>query len=143
MRNLSKNVKVIQVLGYFAAGQTTRDSDIVDMAGYDGVMFVLGIGASSVATGVATLTAQSNSLNQTTGMAAISGSAAAGTIPATPAKATIIVDVYRPQQEFVRGEVTIATANVELLGMVAILYNSDKKPCPLDASNLAASLVAN
>ena len=40
--NLLKNVAVKQVLGYYAAGTTKRTSDIIDTAGYDGVMFVAG-----------------------------------------------------------------------------------------------------
>ena len=143
MFNLSKDVNVSVVMGFFAAGQTTRDSSILDMAGYDGVMFVLLVGANSVATGVATLTPQTNSLNQTSGMTGVTGAAAAGTIPGSPAAASIISDLFRPQQEFVRAEVTIATANVEILGMIAIRYRGNKKPASVDATNLALALAAN
>ena len=42
--NLLKNCKVDAILGYYAAGQTKRTSDIIDMSGYEGVLFVALLG---------------------------------------------------------------------------------------------------
>ena len=42
--NLLKNVKIDQILGYFAAGQVAKTTEIIDMQGYDGCLFIAGFG---------------------------------------------------------------------------------------------------
>lgn len=127
--NLSKNVQVDQVLGYFAAGTTKRTSTILDMAGYDGVMFVASLG-TLIDAGTVDVFVEQNTVNSTSGMARLAGQAAY-TVTAANASLTqsaIVVDVYRPVEQFVQCNITPAAQNAVVLGIVAIRYSGRVKP---------------
>lgn len=139
MQQLSKAIKVVWLKGAVAnANNTDDDSAIVDTSGYDGVMFVCPI-SDSAATGVATMTAQQNTANSVTGMAALAGGAA------TLTSATnddingqcLVVDVYRPLERYVRVKRTSATANIAFGDVLAILYHGRTGPATI-AGNVAA-----
>lgn len=127
--NLLKNVKVDQILGYYAAGTTKRTSDIVDMAGYDGVMFIAELG-TVLDTGTLDVFVEQNSANSTSGMARLA-TTTVFTCTATEAaiaKNAIVVDVYKPQKRYLQCNITPAVANAVILGITAIRYNSRFKP---------------
>jgi len=129
MKNLSKNIQIAQVLGYFAAGTTKRTSSILDMAGYDGVLFIVGLG-TLIEAGTLDAYVEQHTLNQTSGMARLAGQTL-HTVTAADALLTqsaIVVDVYRPVERYVQCNITPATQNAVILGIVAIRYNSRVKP---------------
>ena len=143
--NLSKNVKVDQVLGYFAAAQTTRKTDIIDMAGYEGLMLIFEFG-TLLATGTIACDINGNSTNATGGTKLAGGATytvtAAG---ALLAKSAIVVDIYQPDPasyRYLEGMITLGTANTLILGVTAIRYNGKKKP-ELTTGLLAASFAAS
>lgn len=146
--NLSKNVRVDQVLGYYAAGQTARKSDIVDMAGYEGCMFVFEFG-TLLETGTIACDINGNSTNATGGTKLAGGASytvtAAG---ALLAKSAIVVDIYQPDPasyRYLEAMITLGVANTLILGITAIRYNGKVKPEPtshLLASSFAASPAA-
>ena len=139
--NLSKNVKVTQALGYFAAGTTKRTSAIIDMANYEGVMFVVGLG-TIIENGTLDAYCEENTSNTTVGMARIPASTVALTVTAGMAAKTsscILVDVYQPKEQFVQCNITPATSNAVILGIVAIQYKGKNKPSVQDASVLATN----
>lgn len=139
--NLSKNVKVTQALGYFAAGQTKRTSSIIDMSGYEGVMFIAGLG-TIIENGTVDVYCEENSVNSTGGMARIPSSTVALTVTAGMAAKTqscILVDVFQPKEQFVQCNVTPATSNAVILGVVAIQYKGKNKPSVQDASVIATN----
>lgn len=123
------NAKIDQALGYYAAGQTKRVSDIIDMDGYDGVMFVAGLG-TVLENGTVDVYVEQNDANSTSGMARLATTTAytmtAG--DATVAKSAILVDVYKPQERYLQCNVTPAVANAVVLGVVAIRYKSHLCP---------------
>lgn len=41
---LSQHVQIDQILGYSAAGTTAQTTDILDMSGFDGVIFIAEFG---------------------------------------------------------------------------------------------------
>lgn len=138
--NLSKNVKVTQALGYFAAGQTKETSSIIDMDGYEGVMFVVSLG-TLIQNGTLHAYLEENTANTTVGMVAAPTTVAAHTVSAGDAALTqscIIYDVYQPGKQFVQMNITPATQNAVILGITAVQYTSRVKPPTADASVIAS-----
>lgn len=140
--NLSKNVNIIVVSAASAAATTAVNSSIIDMSGWDGVVFVAVTGPLT-STSVLTLAAQESTANSTGGMAAIAGGATpAYTAAGTETLNSFIVEVYRPQQRYLRAVLTRATANAVVDTIIAIQYCGTKLPPTLDATVLAAAFVA-
>ena len=46
--NLSKNVKITQVLSYQSAATSSKGSSVLDMSGYEGVLFVADFSAQRI-----------------------------------------------------------------------------------------------
>lgn len=132
--NLLKNCLIGEVMApVSAADDTDENSDILDIQGYEGVVFVVPI-TDSVATGVATLTIEQNSSNSDSGMAALSGATddATCTDGDDLNNTLLVVDVYRPRERYVQGVVTSTTANIAFGTMIAIRYGARKMPVTLD-----------
>lgn len=129
MFNLLKNVAIDQLLGYFAAGQVAKNSDIIDMQGYDGVLFIAGFG-TIVENGTILVAVEQNIANSAGGMAALAGTTAHTVTAANAAltQSAIAVDVYRPRERYLRCVVTPAAQDAVLLGVVAIRYKTRKAP---------------
>jgi hypothetical protein len=139
MGNLLKNVAVKQVLGYYAAGTTKRTSDIVDMQGFDGVMFVAGLG-TIIENGTIDVFVEQDTANATTYMARLATTTVhtVTAANATLAKSCIVVDVYRPQERYLQCNITPAVQNAVILGITAILYKTHKAPVTQVATALNA-----
>lgn len=129
--NLLKNVKVDQILGYYAAGTTKRTSDIIDMAGYDGVLFVAEFG-TLIEAGTIDVYPEQNTANTTVGMAELAGTSAYTVTAAAAAltKSCILVDVYRPQERYLQCNITPASQNAVICGITAIRYAGVFRPEP-------------
>ena len=127
--NLSANVKVDQVLGYYAAGTTKRTSDIVDMSGYDGCLFVCELG-TIIENGTIDCFVDQNTANSTSGMARLATTTAHTVTAANAAlaKSCILIDVYQPQERYLQCNITPATQNAVILGITAIRYSGKVKP---------------
>ena len=132
-----------QVLGYFAAGTTKRTSTILDMSGYDGVLFVAGLG-TIIEAGTIDVFVEQNTANSTSGMARLA-TTTAHTVTAANAALTqscILVDVYRPQERYVQCNITPASQNAGILGIVAIPYRGRALPGTTAASVLKQTQLA-
>lgn len=130
--NLSDNIEVRYVgAAVGAANNTDSNSTRIDMADYEGVMFVTTI-TDSVDTGVATLAIQQNTADSDTGMATLAGSAATATSAANDDLngKTLQTDVYRPNERYVQAVRTSATANIAFGEVHAILYKRRALPVP-------------
>lgn len=121
---LSKNVAIDRVMNAVAAGTSDQNSDSVDMAGFDGVLFIALLGTLT-ATQVTKLTAQHSADDST--FAAITGGSTDAMADADSNK-LLFVDVYRPQNRYVRAVVDRGTANAVIDGVLAIRYCGDKAP---------------
>jgi len=112
-----------------AASSTDNNSDIIDMAGWEGVIFVCPI-EDSVSGGVATLKVEQNTANSDSGMAAIAGASAAVTSGANDDLngTLLVVEVYRPRERYVQAVQVSATQNIAFGTMTAILYGALKMP---------------
>lgn len=134
---LAKQNEIAQVLGYFAAGTTKRTSTIIDMEGYDGVLFVAGLG-TLIENGTLDVFVEQNTANSTSGMARLA-TTTAYTVTAADALKTqscVLVDVFRPQERYIQCNITPATQNAVILGIVAIKYRGRVKPATQPASVL-------
>jgi hypothetical protein len=126
------------------ANNTDSNSDRIDMAGYEGVMFIATV-TDSAATGVATLKVEQNSVDSDSGMAALAGA----TVTATCAvnddinDKVLIVDVFRPRERYVQAVRTSATANIAFGSVIAILYGPDTKPVADHSTVLASAVVSS
>lgn len=128
-----ENLKITPVLGYFAAGTTKRTSSIIDMDGYDGVVFVAMLG-TTIEAGTVDVFVDQNTANATSGMARLA-TTTVYTVPASPAALTAIaVDVYRPKERYLQANVTPATQNAVICGVLAILYRGHTCPVTQEAT---------
>ena len=139
--SLLKNVKVAYVAGSSAAATTEVLSTVLDMTGYDGVMFVALLG-DVTATSVLTLTAKGNTANSTSSPTPVTQKAtAAFTAGATDAdSAALIVDVYDPALRYIFASLTRTVANAVVNGIVAIQYKAEYRPTTQDATVIANAM---
>lgn len=138
--SLTKNVKITRVSAAAAAAQTAVNGSILDMQGFDGVLFLVLTGDVSD-TSVLTLKAEQNSVNSGSGMAALSGSATFTAGASTADSKALVLDVFKPSKRYVRAALTRATANAAIDGIVAIQYGAQNKPSAHDASVIASAFL--
>jgi hypothetical protein len=124
-----------------AAGVTNVNGNHVDMQGFDGVLFIAVLGALT-ATQVTSLKAQSGKLSNDSDQADLAGT---NTGPAadTDSNKTLVLDVYRPQDRYVRPVLVRGTANAVLQALLAIPYSAMSKPVVKDASVSALKVTAS
>jgi len=138
--NLSKSIKVTVVEAAAAAAQTELVTDVLDMSGYEGVMFIALLGDVSD-TSVLTLTVKGNSANSVSSPSPITQKATdaftAGA--ATADSKVLLVDVYKPTLRYMFGSLTRTTANAIVGGIIAIQYGAGLKPTTQDASVIASA----
>lgn len=138
-----QNHQIDQVDGYVAAGVAPQSSDILDMSGWDGVVFVAGFG-TLIEAGTLDVYVEQNTANSASGMARLA-TTTAHTVTAANALLTqscIVVDVYRPQERYVRCVVDPSDQNAVILGVVAIRYRGSKGPVIQNANVLKSTTLA-
>lgn len=136
---LLRNVEIRQIGAPIAnASNTNSNSTRIDMAGYEGVIFVCPI-EDSANTGVATITARQHTLNQDSGMTNLVGATVSATSAADDDlnNKLLIIDVYQPRERYVQLNRTSATANIAFGTVTAILYGKKKLPVAAHSSVLA------
>jgi hypothetical protein len=140
--NLLKHVKVTVISPAAVAAQTAIDSTVLDMQGFDGVMFIALTGDATSGT-VLTLTPKGNTASSTSSPAPVALTAIAATYTATGAadadSMALICDVYRPQLRYIYANLTRTTQNCVIGGIIAIQYCAAKKPTAQDASVIAST----
>lgn len=112
-----------------AAANTDADSDIVDMAGFEGALFITPI-VDSVATGVAALTIEGDDANAAGGMVALTGAVATKTcVDVDDLNGQyLIVDVKKPIYRYLRANITSTVANIAFGATTVIKYGPRKQP---------------
>ena len=107
-----------------AAGTTAINGNSYDMQDFEGIVFVCSMGTLT-ATQVTSLKAQGSSDNST--WADIAGAVTANAADADSNK-LLVLDVYRPQQRYVRCVVNRGTANAVIDSVIALQYGAKKTP---------------
>lgn len=123
---LSKRTKISQVITVTAgaAGATAINGAVIDMQGYEGVTFIIQLGA--IVAGAVT----SAKVQQDTVVGMGSAADLAGTnitIADSDDEKTIYIDVLKPTERFLRLVVSRATQNATL-SAIAIQYGARKQP---------------
>ena len=142
--NLLKNAELTQVINAVAAGTSdTTSGTILDMSGYDSVMFILSLG-DVTNTAVVTLQAQQNTANSASGMATLATATASVTADATSAdNKLLVIDIHRPTERYIRAQVVRATANAVIDCVIAIQYNAMSAPITQGATVVASAFGAS
>lgn len=118
--NLSKNVKLTKVKALEGSAGTAINSDEVDMAGFDGVMFfgrIATVNASNFAN-AAQSSVSSGTFLDLLGTKVTPGDDAD----------SFCIDVYKPTDRYVRCEVDRGGTNTIVGDIYAIQYGAHKKP---------------
>jgi len=118
---LSKNCRVVMVKAAQASAGTAVVTDVIDTAGYQGVMFV-----GSIATANA-----GNFVSAQQGMVA-DGTASADLLGSKNVIATnghsFLLDIYKPRERYVKATITRAGADTVTGDVYAILYGPRLAP---------------
>ena len=122
--NLSQDVQIRTALDH-AEGSADRNGAEFDMQGFEGVMIVTKFG--DIAAGAATVVkAQQDTV---TGMGSAADLEGTGiTVAADDDNQIFIIDIYRPQERFVRGVIDKDAANNTEEMMFYIGYGASKRP---------------
>lgn len=137
--SLTKNVRIARVASAAAAGQTAVNGSLIDMAGFDGVLFIALLGTVA-ATSTVGLHAEQNDVNSATGVQELQGSATIA-VGATNSNTAVVLDVHKPRQRYVRPVIKRGVADTVVDGVIAILYDARSKPTDHDVTVLASALL--
>ena len=114
-----------------AAGQTNQNGSIIDMANYEGVVFIAALGA--LASGAVTgLKVQMGSESNLSDAADLAGTAIS--IADSDDNKLLVVDVNRPSERYVRAVLTRGTGDATIDGVVAIQYGPRLMPVTQDST---------
>lgn len=125
--NLSKNVKISQAVTVTngAAGTSDINGEILDMQGYEGVLMVVTMGAIT-SSAVTSIKAQQGAASTMSDAADLLGTAQ--TIADTDDEKTFYIDLYKPQERYVRLVVDRGTANAVVASATYYQYGAHKAP---------------
>jgi len=128
---LNALVKVTRVMNAVAVGTTTQTSSEVDMAGFDGVRFILLFG--TITDGTPSIKAQQDVVTGMAGAADLAGSSVVAA--ATDDNKALVLDIKNPLERFLRVVVTRGgVTGCVLDGIIAEQYGATKAPIAHDAS---------
>jgi hypothetical protein len=136
--NLSPNVKVTRVVTAQAAGTSAVNGTVLDMQGFDGVVFVASFGALT-ATQVTSLKAQDGATANLSDAADLAGSLT-GPLADADGNRSLVLEICKPAKRYIRPVINRATANAVIDSVVAIQYASSKSPTTNDTTVAVAKL---
>jgi hypothetical protein len=139
MQELLNQSVITRVSNAVSAGTTAVDSTILDMSGFDAVVFVVCL--NTVTSGsVMTLTAMENTSSSTSGATAVTNGATATITDSGGASSNgvFVSDVIRPSQRYVYANFTRTTANAAIDSIIAVQYRARNIPTTQPATVLAS-----
>lgn len=143
--SLLKDCLITRVLNAVAAGTSDQDGTVLDMAGYDGVLFVAALG-DVTSTSVLELQVFGNTANSTSSPSPVELTAdSAGPTTAGASdndNKLYVVDVVRPAYRYVFPRVKRGTANAVIDGVLAVQYRSRSVPITQGSTVSASALLA-
>lgn len=141
LTSILKDCKITRVMNAVTAGQTSQDSSVLDMAGFDGVIFIALLN-TVVDTCVLTLTAKENTANSTSSPTptSVTDGATAALTASGNSNNVLAVDVVRPSKRYVFANLTRTTANATIDGIIAIQYRTRNLPVTQPATLAASAL---
>jgi len=127
MKFLNDEIKISRVLNGVAAGTSVQAGSAVDMQGYDGVMFIALLGALT-ATQVTSMEAHQSSDNAAADAFTALLASKVGPLADGDSNKCLVLDVWRPQERYVKPVINRATANAVIDGVIAIQYKARSLP---------------
>lgn len=143
--SISGSVEIREVSAPVVAGAAIdNNSDIIDMAGHEGALFILPI-EDSVVNGVAKIQVEQNTLNQDAGMTALPTAVATKTAAGLDDLngQVLIVDIHHPTKQFIQLVATSLVANIAFGTGIVILYGKRKHPVVQGATVAAIARVSS
>lgn len=125
---LSKNTKISQVVDATAgaAGTTDIEGDSVDMSGFEGVLFIVMMGAITTNAVTSVKAQQSSDDGSTDAFADLAGTAQ--TVADDDDGQVFYIDVYRPRERYVRPVIDRGTQNAVVQSVLAVQYGPRVAP---------------
>jgi len=145
LKNLSKDVKIVRLKpdasGWtVAAGTSNVASDIIDMAGFDAVQFMVGFGA--ITSGAATsINVQQGAVSTLSDAADLAGTSI--TVADTDDNKVAVTEIIRPAERYLRLEILRATQNSAVDFALALLYGARNVPVTHDSATVITPEVHN
>ncbi len=140
MNNLLEVITPVTIANPAAAGTSLITSSALDTAGYDGVQFIVSLGAVTDNC-VLTLTPLVNATNSNSGGTAITNATTAAFTAATSSNTLIVSDVIKPSKRYVYCTLGRTTQNAVLNCIIAVLYRPRTIPTVQAAANVIASAI--
>lgn len=131
--SLLKNVKVTRMTVSKTSGATDSTAErVLDMSGFDGVMFIGLIGsAGTTGFGWRLIPTHSSATSTTDQVKLTTGTGTAGTTASGAAameESCVVLDIYKPTKRYMSVVVDLASTNSEIDGVVAVQYALRKGP---------------
>lgn len=133
--NLSQNVLITKVHAAEGAAASTHYSDVVDMANWDGVVFLVSIGTAAANNGVK---AQQDTDSAMGTVADLEGTQ----ILSDGTQTEFVLDIYKPRDRYVRCAVLRGTSTT-IEAIWAIQYKGSKMPTDNNTATQAAEVHAS
>ena len=134
--NFISNVKISRIEDGAVAGVTTLTSDVVDMSGFDGLVFLAALG-DVLDTGVNVLQAQQSDVGDGSGMVNIAASVVSFTAGASDAdNKLMLLEIARPTKRFLRVTLARSVANTVLDGIFSFQSSPAEAPVTQHSSVL-------
>lgn len=121
MHSLMENAKLTRVLDNQTAATSSKGTTVLDMQGYDGVVFFTALSVGHASNNY--MKVQQSGTNTTASMADLLGTK----IQSTASALQLWADIYRPRERYVRAVIIRATSSV-IYPVWAIQYNGTKMP---------------
>lgn len=140
MQNLLNNVKITRIKadGAGSASATPTKADIIDMLGFESVLFFAAMG-NVLTTSAVALKAAGAAVNDTAEMALLTGSAG-GTADGTSFDDKIVaLDVVKPPYRYIEAQLFHVTADAPFDGIFAIQYNGSRVPVTQGSTVVASA----
>lgn len=136
MHNLFRGCKVTRVMTAQSAGTSNVNGNAVDMAGWDGVAFIATFGTIT-AGAVTSVKAQQAQNSNVSDAADLIGTGI--TVADDDDNQAAIIDIYRPQERYVRPVVVRGTQNAVIDGVLAIQYKGRVSPVTHDSATVISA----
>lgn len=124
---LSDDVAIDRVMDAQAAGATDVNGTGLSLDGYDGILFIALLGTLT-ASQVTTLKAQQSNDDGSSDAYADIADSQTDAMDDADDNDMLVLDIFRPEEEYVRPVLERATANAVIDGIIAIRYHAKDRP---------------
>jgi hypothetical protein len=136
---LAKQVKITRIMNGVAAGQTAQTSSAVNMAGYDGCLFI-GLFGALTSTQVTSMKAQQSSDDGSSDAYSDLAESSTDALADADGNKMLLIDIFRPEKQYLKAVISRGTANAVIDGIIAIQYAG--RDCPITQGTTVKELVS-